>query len=165
MFGKFRSIESFLASYVKSVGAERMEAMASMSLKKQAVYLQAIAFKDIVEINATILKKLPDDLKAPKHYQLTITLDKILNSPVPVKKDIQECLSKKLPVFVAIRYGDRDGLAEPIVKGMEAGNRLHLKGQWITRQKAYAHGGEKTSVLHFTHHPAGFTCTVEKCYS
>jgi hypothetical protein len=42
---------------------------------------------------------------------------------------------------------------------------MHLKGEWIPKAKATAHGGKKMSVLHFTHHPIGFTCTPAKCFS
>ena len=47
---------------------------------------------------------------------------------------------------------------------LQTGAALKLKGEWITKEKARAHGGEKMSVLHFTHHPLGFICTPVKCY-
>lgn len=165
MFGKFKNIEEFLENYITTEKKLQLEEAHLIPLEKQPAFLEALAVQNIVEVNASIIKRLPDDVNAPRHYQLIITLVNIVNFTASVKKDVQECLAKKLMVFVAVRYGDRQGLIEPIKKGMNAGDMLHLKGQWITRQNAYAHGGEKTSVLHFTHHPAGFTCTVEECYS
>ena len=69
-------------------------------------------------------------------------------------------------VFVAIRVGDSMGITKPIV-GLEDGVGLDLKGEWIPKEKAFAHGGRALSVLHFTHHPLGFICVDEPaaCFS
>lgn len=165
MFGKFQTIEAFLEAYTDATVKEEMNIVNSLPVEAQPAYLTTLAFKDIVELNATVLKRLPDDTASPKHYQADITLNKLTSFPPDVKNDIMECLNKKLPVFLAIRFGDRMGIMEPIKKGMNNGDQLHLKGQWITKDNASAHGGAKMSVLHFTHHPVGFTCTSEKCYS
>lgn len=165
MFGKYQSIEAFLDHYVKATLEEQAAHLETMPLESQAAFLSTVAFKDVVEVRATITRRLADDKAVPKHYQLNIVLDEITSYPPDVKADILECKSNQLPVFVAIRFGDRDGIAGGIPTGLDAGNKLHLKGQWITREKAYSHGGEKMSVLHFSHHPLGFTCTTEKCYS
>lgn len=165
MFGKYDTIDAFLETYVKETVKELMALVHSLPIEIQPAFLTSLVFKDVVELNATVLKRLPDDTAAPKHYQMNIILNQLTSFSPDVKDDILECRNKALPVFLAIRYGDRDGIADPINKSMNNGDKLHLKGQWITRDKAFSHGGSRMSVLHFTHHPIGFTCTVEKCYS
>ena len=165
MFGKFENIEAFLDSYVKDQEQKRMEYIHSLSLENQISVLRTRQVTDVAEVKATIQKREPDDKSVPKHYQMIITLDEIINFAADIKDDITECKQDDSPVFVAIRFGDRLGINQPIASGMNNGDKLHLKGQWITKDKAYSHGGEKMSVLHFTHHPVGFTCTIQKCYS
>ncbi len=164
MFGKYTTIEAFLDAYVTETVKEQMTFIHTLPLESQPAYLTTLAFKDVVEVNATILKRLPDDTATPKHYQMNITLNQLASFPPDVKDDILESKNKHLPVFLAIRFGDRQGILNPIKTGMNNGDKLHLKGQWITRDNAQSHGGARMSVLHFTHHPLGFTCTNEKCY-
>jgi hypothetical protein len=58
--------------------------------------------------------------------------------------------------FVAIRYGDREGLASPI-PGLEAGKSIELQGEYIDLNHAYPTiGNPGDPVIHFTHHPVGF---------
>lgn len=164
MFGKYTTIEAFLDAYVNESVKEQMAFVHSLPIERQPAYLTTVAFKDVVEVNATIIKRLPDDTATPKHYQMDITLDRLISFAPDVKDDILESKNKHLPVFLAIRFGDRQGILNPIKTGINQGNKLHLKGQWITRDNAHNHGGARMSVLHFTHHPLGFTCTNEKCY-
>jgi endonuclease G, mitochondrial len=42
--------------------------------------------------------------------------------------------------------------------GIKKNVELHIRGEWIPRDKAYEHGGENMSVLHFTHDPLGYIC-------
>lgn len=165
MFGKFKNIEAFLESYTTQQEQERMQQIDALSIEDQLAVLKSVQVTDIAEVRATIKERQPDDLSVPKHYQMTIILNEIVTFAPDIKDDIFQCKKGKLPVFVAIRYGDRMGLTQPITNGMNNGDKMHFKGQWITRDKAYSHGGEKMSVLHFTHHPIGFTCTLQKCYS
>jgi endonuclease G len=88
----------------------------------------------------------------------------ILVNDKDVAADVKDAQATERDVFVAIRIGDAMGIQEPI-KGLTKGSQLHLRGEWITREKAKAHGGERMSVLHFIHHPIGFICTTVKCYS
>ena len=108
----------------------------------------------------------PDDTdkNGGKHYRLRIAVSKILKDDPDVTKDLKNAKSTGRDVFVAIRFGDSMGILEP-VKGLDKGVTLHLKGEWITKDKAQSHGGAKMSVLHFTHHPLGFICTQVKCYA
>ncbi len=75
MFGKFSTIEAFINSYVKASVQEQMKYVHTLPLENQPAYLNAVTFKDIVEVKATILKKMPDDVKVPKHYQMDVTLN------------------------------------------------------------------------------------------
>src|SRR5262249_11345534 len=101
-----------------------------------------------------------------QHARLLITLSELLEGNPAVNADVERVLSAGENVFVAIRIGDTVGTTEPI-KGLVAGVGLDLKGEWIPRDKAQAHGRRPVSVLHFTHHPVGFICVEEpaKCYS
>lgn len=66
--------------------------------------------------------------------------------------------------FVAIRYGDKMGLREPI-KGLEAGQPIELQGEYIDKNHAYPSvGNPGDPVLHFTHHPVGFVIYKGKRY-
>jgi len=165
MFGKFENIDAFLTAYVNEEELKRMEQLHSLSLEDQIAVLRTAQVADLAEVKATIKERQPDDKAAPKHYQMIVVLDEIMQYSADIKKDIQECKKNHSPVFVAVRFGDRLGINEPITSGMSTGDKMHFKGQWITKEKALSAGGAKMSVLHFTHHPAGFTCTVKKCYS
>jgi endonuclease G len=165
MFGKFENIEEFLSSYVQHEEQKRMEYLHSLPIEEQIAVLSAVQPVDVAEVKATIKEREPDDKSSPKHYQMIVVLDQIINSSPGIKNDIQLCKKNHLPVFVAVRFGDRQGINQAITSGMSKGDKMHFKGEWITRDKATKHGGEKMSVLHFTHHPLGFTCTVKKCYS
>lgn len=165
MFGKFETIEAFLDSYLKDQERIRMEYINSLSMENQLAMLRNLRVTDIAEVKSTIKERQPDDETTPRHYQMIIVIDEIMQVSSGIHDDIVQCKQRRLPVFTAIRYGDRLGINQPITSGINAGDKMHLKGEWITKDKAYSHGGEKMSVLHFTHHPVGFTCTIEKCYS
>jgi len=165
MFGKFENIEVFLDSYIKDQELKKMEAINLLSLENQLALLRSLQVADVAEVKATIKQRLPDDKSTPMHYQMIIVLDEILQFTPDIQKDMLQSKQNHSPVFVAIRFGDRQGIVQPIKIGMNTADKMHFKGQWITKDKAYSHGGEKMSVLHFTHHPIGFTCTIEKCYA
>ena len=119
---------------------------------------------NVVEVDATIDVREPDDVDGDRHYRLRVRVDDVLHGDPDVDADIERNVENHSDVFVAIRYGDRMGILEPI-PGLDPGVKLRLKGEWIPRDQAQNHGGEKMSVLHFTHHPIGFTCTPQKCFS
>jgi hypothetical protein len=62
-------------------------------------------------------------------------------------------------VFVALRFGDRDGLNHPI-RGLHPGQPIELQGEYIDSGHAYPtqdnEGHPPLPVLHFTHHPVGY---------
>lgn len=167
-FGKFDSLSAFLESYkiaekkkfVKPLLAGGPEA-AEKKIKKQQKKKQ----RDVVQVEASLKIQEPDDSDPAggKHVRLRVAVTKITVNDPDVTKDLTDAKVTGRDVFVAIRIGDSMGILEPI-KGLKVGATLKLKGEWITKEKAKAHGGEKMSVLHFTHHPLGFICTPVKCY-
>lgn len=165
MFGTFSSVEDFLDSYINQKKQKEMALINALAFEDRAAALRSIRIRETAEVKATVKERQPDEGTIPKHYHLIIILNEIMEFSPEIKDDILKCKQDSAPVFVAIRYGDREGISQPIDSGMENGDLLHLKGEWITKENAYSHGGDKMSVLHFTHHPLGFTCTVEKCYS
>jgi len=167
-FGKFSSLSAFLESYK---AAEKRELLKSAVAKAPAISAEEIKKlqkqkRNVVEVNANLHIREPDDLdnNGGKHYRLRIQVTKILANAPEVSTDLKDAQKTGRDIFVAIRFGDAMGVQEKI-KGLTAKAQLHLKGEWITKEKAHDHGGEKMSVLHFTHHPLGFICTEVKCYA
>jgi endonuclease G, mitochondrial len=162
-FGKFASFGEFIESYRVAEQRERAAAMAGLAPAKA---IAAVQQRNVVEVNATITVKEPDDNDpgGGKHHRFIVHVVKILTSDPDVATDLNKSLTDALDVFVAVRIGDSLGIAKPI-PGLKAKLALHLKGEWIPKAKAQAHGGRKMSVLHFTHHPLGFICTPAKCFS
>ncbi|EGD58755.1 hypothetical protein Y88_0813 [Novosphingobium nitrogenifigens DSM 19370] len=71
-------------------------------------------------------------------------------------------------MFVAIRFGDEDGLAEAI-PDLAEGMPIELRGEYIDPATAYPtvdnSGPEHLPVLHFTHAPVGFVIYARHRYS
>ncbi len=161
-FGKFPSFGKFIESLEAARQIEERELEQGLSIAAQRSRRRQT--RDIVEVAAKINKREPDDVDGDRHYRLLVTIAEIVESDPDVDADLHHNLAEKSDVFVAIRYGDRMGIMEPI-EGLDEGATLHLRGEWITKERAREHGGRVLSVLHFTHHPIGFVCTVEKCFS
>jgi endonuclease G, mitochondrial len=163
-FGQFASIGDFLDSYRIAEKRELAAELEGVNLETKAKKLGKT--RSVADVQAVLSKREPDDTDSNggQHYRLLIVITTVTKADQPVKGDIAACIATKRKVFVAIRFGDAMGIQEPI-KGLEVGAILHLKGEWITQEKARSHGGEKMSVLHFTHHPLGFICTPVTCYS
>jgi hypothetical protein len=59
-------------------------------------------------------------------------------------------------IYVVIRYGDQEGLPEPI-PGIVPGDGITARGVFIPADEAYQQSPEgKFGVLHFTHRPLGW---------
>lgn len=165
-YGKFESFEAFLDSYVvaQKKARDAAESAVVFSRRKNRRRRGTQRDRDVVEVTATIAELLPDDTQGSKHQHIKITLATIIKNDDDVEADVEERHSSGEAVFVSVRYGDRMGLVDR-VPNLHEGDELHLRGEWIPKDKAYAHGGEKMSVLHFTHDPLGFICTTTECYS
>jgi hypothetical protein len=163
-FGKFKSVDEFIKSYQIAEKIEFLKEVHSSSRSLQPALIRNGKDRALAEVNAVVREHQEDDTDGDKHIHLVIDVVKIISASPVILSDVSNCLDKNLPVFVSVRYGDRMGLESPITEGIDPESNLHLKGEWIPADKAYSHGGEKMSVLHFTHHPIGFICTVKECY-
>jgi endonuclease G len=120
--------------------------------------------RNVVEVGGKV--RVREDGGGDLHVQLLVTVTELLEGNPAVNDDVERVLDGGEDVFVAIRVGDSMGITKSI-QGLAAGVGLDLKGEWIPRDQAQAHGGRAVSVLHFTHHPVGFICVAEPaaCYS
>lgn len=161
-FGKFASIDAFLESYKSAQENALTDAEKDMPFEEK-VQNRRTQTRPVVEVSAK-LHTLESDGQS-LHVQMLITIEEVLKGNAAVADDVQRVLTNNEDVFLAVRVGDSMGITKPIV-GLVAGVGLKVQGEWIPKDKAFAHGGEKMSVLHFTHHPLGFICveTPAACY-
>ncbi len=152
-FGKFPSLDAFLVSHDADRRAREREAEADRSpagMTRRSVY------RDVVEVDCKIVKVEPGDTHGVEHILLHVELTDVIASDADVDGDVRAHLASHTNVLLAIRYGDRDsGFPEPI-PGLIQGANLRVRGAWIPVKWAYPIGGDKLSVLHFTHAPVGF---------
>lgn len=104
--------------------------------------------------------------------RVTATVDTVESSPANhhganhehiILKDLKLETSKGLPdgtrlperIFVAIRFGDNEGLDSEVP--LQVGERIRIQGEYIDAHEAYpTPDNPGLAVLHFTHHPVGF---------
>lgn len=100
------------------------------------------------------------------HQNIKVNVREILELDPDVANDPDRVRNEQKAIFVSVRFGDRACIDTALPNGEVApGATLHLRGEWISKQKAYAHGGEEMAALHFTHQPLSFVCSEVKCYS
>jgi hypothetical protein len=106
-----------------------------------------------ITVTATVVQVLPDDTNGAKHQRMYVHIDRILDNPKHIPVD------KNQNVFVAIRYGDKDGLQHRLSQ-LDHGKGIHLelKGMYVPKQ------GDNRPVLHFTHHPTGYVKVGDQVY-
>lgn len=98
---------------------------------------------------------LPDH-KGAMHQHFYINITKVLEG--------DESLVDNNTVFVAVHYGDSQGIREEI-PGLTAGQPIDIKGKFIPAAKAYRTDDNPCfPVLHFTHHPVGYVIYNEIRY-
>ncbi|HKM55851.1 MAG TPA: hypothetical protein VJY33_20770 [Isosphaeraceae bacterium] len=158
-FGKFKSVGEFLESYKAAEERELAEAEKELPFEER-VRRRRQQTRSIVEVAAKLREREPDDTEGDQHIRLLITVAELLEGNPAVNGDVERVIDSGEDVFVAIRIGDSMGITDEI-KGLDPGAGLDLKGEWIPKSKATAHGGQAVSVLHFTHHPVGFICVDE----
>lgn len=164
-FGKFKSVGEFPESYKAAEEREQAEAEKELPFAER-VRRRRERTSSIVEVSATLHEREPDDTDSDQHVRLLITVTELLEGNSAVNDDVERVLDSGEDVFVAIRIGDTMGITEEI-KGLDTGARLDLKGEWIPKANATAHGRRAVSVPHFTHHPVGFIWLDEPaaCYN
>jgi endonuclease G len=163
-FGKFRSIEEFLTAYQASRRAAEKAADLALSPMALKAKKKKPKKRTLAEVDATISVRLPDDTKGSKHHLLKVTLKKVVNVDSKIRKDVNDTLKNKELVLVSVRFGDRQGIEDP-VPGLDEEVAVKVKGEWIPAEQAQAIGGDRLAVLHFTHDPIGFICTPAACFS
>ena len=163
-YGHFESFEAFIESYKAGIRNEDTLATEGRGTDFSIRRKRDTRSRDVVEVAADITENLGTESQGAKHQHLIIRVTEVIKNDPDVAADIKRTQDMNERVFLSIRYGDRMGLPNP-VPGVRVGLELKLRGEWIPKEKAYAHRGEQMSVLHFTHDPIGFVCTPEQCFS
>jgi hypothetical protein len=114
-------------------------------------------------VQGTISKVFPspDNHHGANHQHLVIKIDKVLK----FDGGTQDLAGTE--VFVAVRFGDNEGLAEEI-PGLRAGQPIEAQGEYIPEASAYPtedNSNPVLPVLHFTHHPVGYVRYAGQYYS
>jgi len=165
-FGKFPSFAKFIESFEESRQRELDARERGLSFEERVRARRKAQERNVVEVHAKVNVREPDDVDGDRHYRLRVRIIDLVNGDPDVDADVKRNIDNQSDVFVAIRFGDRMGIKDGIPdQFLQPGSELRMKGEWIPREQAQNHGGEKMSVLHFTHHPLGFTCAAEKCFS
>ncbi|MCM3273587.1 hypothetical protein [Paenibacillus elgii] len=116
----------------------------------------------VVHVKATIVKVYPDRERSGAMHQ---HFDVKINELISIKGADASLVDKNSDTFVAIRYGDNLGLADPIT-GITEGQEIELQGEYIDHNHAYPteDNRDKYPVIHFTHKPVGFVIYQGKEY-
>ncbi|MBU7320521.1 hypothetical protein [Paenibacillus oleatilyticus] len=116
----------------------------------------------VVHVKATIVKVYPDrERRGAMHQHFDVKINELIS----IKGAAASLVDKNLDTFVAVRYGDNMGLAEPI-KGITEGQEIELQGEYIDHNHAYPteDNRDQSPVIHFTHKPVGFVIYQGKEY-
>jgi endonuclease G, mitochondrial len=151
-FGKFSSLEAFLVAYEADRRKRECEEEAGLSLAARRNRRRG--HRDVVEVDCRIAEVDSNDTSGTKHIQIRVELTDVIETDADVGDDVQRHLASHELVFVAIQYG-HGGVPESI-PGLIQGADIQVRGVWITAERAHAVGGQKLSVLHYTHSPVGF---------
>ncbi|NPT56971.1 hypothetical protein [Paraburkholderia elongata] len=95
------------------------------------------------------------------HQHFVIKIDKVLK----FEGGTQNLTGTE--VFVAVRFGDSEGLAQEI-PGLQVGQPIEVQGEYISDASAYPtedNSNPVLPVLHFTHHPVGYVKYQGQSYS
>jgi uncharacterized protein YqgV (UPF0045/DUF77 family) len=103
----------------------------------------------------------PENHNGANHQHLIVKIDTV----VKFEGGQQNLVGTE--VFVAVRFGDNEGLAQEI-PGLAAGQPIEVQGEYISEASAYPtedNSNPVLPVLHFTHHPVGFVKYAGEYYS
>jgi len=103
-----------------------------------------------------VLGNIEQFYQSPSHHNGANHQHLILNNiKVEYSEGLPDGLKVSPRIFVAIRFGDNEGLVDPVP--FEEGKMTRMQGEYIDSADAYpTDDNPGLSVLHFTHHPAGF---------
>jgi endonuclease G len=163
-FGQFDNFEAFLEFYTRARAIEEKQQEAEIGLEARRKKMRQRRQRDVVEIEVSVVEYLGlDNEGGDRHQQAILNVTEVIEGDPDINDDLQRVIKERERVFLSVRFGDRMGLPRP-VPGMRDGSELRVRGEWITKERAYSHGGEKMSVIHFTHHPLGFVCDAQQCW-
>ncbi|GAC1459472.1 MAG: hypothetical protein NVS2B14_08580 [Chamaesiphon sp.] len=92
----------------------------------------------------------PDSHNGANHQHLILS-----NITVEHTEGLPSGMEVASRIFVAIRFGDNEGLVDPIP--FVEGQKTRIQGEYIDAKDAYPTADNPDlAVLHFTHHPVGF---------
>ncbi|MBV9389751.1 MAG: hypothetical protein JOZ78_25290 [Chroococcidiopsidaceae cyanobacterium CP_BM_ER_R8_30] len=107
----------------------------------------------LIRVVGNIEKVFPssDNHNGANHQHLILN-----NITVEYSEGMPSDLQVSDEIFVAVRFGDDEGLVDPVP--FEAGKKTRIQGEYIDSAEAYptADNPSRLPVLHFTHHPVGF---------
>lgn len=161
-FGRFPSFEAFIENYEAERRKQELLALDGLSFDMKKARARRPHERNVVDVDCVIKKALPEEDAI--HHHLHVQVTKVRLHDPDVEADLSRCVESGELIFVSIRHGDRMGIPGS-VPGLQEGVTIELKGEWIPREQAYAHGGEKLSVMHFTHHDIGFVAVNGQIYS
>jgi hypothetical protein len=103
----------------------------------------------------------PEFHHTAEHQQFVVKIEKVLK----FEGGTQNLVGTE--VFLAVRFGDSEGLKQPI-PGLQVGQPIEAQGEYIPEASAYPTADNSNPilpVLHFTHHPVGFVLYHGKTYN
>ena len=111
-FGKFETLGAFIESFKVADKKKFKKTLKGKSPSDTAKEMKKQ--RSVVEVNASIAIKEPDDLDANggKHIRMQIQVSKILQNDPAVAADVKDALAKKRNIFIAARFGDSFGIHE-----------------------------------------------------
>jgi hypothetical protein len=108
----------------------------------------------LAHVRGTIVAVLheDDDVNGGKHQHFQF----FVAQTISIQGSNEDITGQTL--FVAVRFGDAEGLPKPI-EGLVAGGQIEAQGEYIDAMRAQPGPDNENPVLpvlHFTHHPVGF---------
>ena len=105
-FGKFESLGAFLDSYKSAEKKSFKKTLKDMTVAESATAMKKQ--RSVVEVNATIAVKEPDDTDAAggKHIRMQIQLTKIVQNDAAVSVDVKDALAKAGCIAEDLAVGD-----------------------------------------------------------
>jgi hypothetical protein len=103
----------------------------------------------------------PENHNGANHQQFDVKIDKVL------KFDGGDPADVAAEIFVAVRFGDNEGLPQEI-PGLAVGQPIELQGEYLSGPEVYPTQDNQNPVLpvlHFTHHPVGYVKYGGEYYS
>lgn len=121
----------------------------------------------LAHVKATVSKVFagPENHHGANHQHFNISITEVLSLD---GADFSADSLVGTETFVAVRFGDNEGLATEIA-GLTENTPIELQGEYIVSSDAYQTQDNDSNpplpVLHFTHHPVGFVIYNGQHYS